>query len=98
MHETDSPKEKNMREVDYSLPFDKLPFWLAPLSIVLLLLPLLPLMIVEGIGALISQTWAWWLLPMMIVLILAHEAVHAIAWKLASGLDWSQFKFGFSWK
>jgi hypothetical protein len=98
MHETDYPKKKNMREVDYSLPFDQLPFWLVPLSLILLFLPLLPLLLVDGIQALVFQTWAWWMLPLMIILILAHEAVHAIAWKLASGLSWSQFKFGFSWK
>lgn len=87
-----------MREVDYSLPFDKLPFWLTPLSIVMLLLPLLPFMIQRGFMAIFDETWDWWLLPLLILLILLHEVVHAIAWKLASGLPWSSFKFGFSWK
>jgi hypothetical protein len=87
-----------MREVDYSLPFDRLPFWLVPLSIGMFFVPLLPLILTEGFMALFYQTWAWWIIPLFVVMILAHEAVHAIAWKLASALPWSQFKFGFSWR
>ena len=87
-----------MREVDYSLPFDKLPNWLVPLSIMMLVLPLAPLMLQRGFMVIFSESWAWWLLPLIVLLILAHEAVHAIGWKLASGLAWSDFKFGFSWK
>lgn len=87
-----------MREVDYSVPFDKLPVWLAPLSIVMLFVPLIPFVLQRGFAPLFNETWTWWLFPVLILLILAHEAVHAIGWKYASGLDWSQFKFGFSWK
>ena len=29
---------------------------------------------------------------------LLHEAVHAIFWKISSGLAWSQFTFGFKWE
>jgi hypothetical protein len=31
-------------------------------------------------------------------LIVVHEAIHALAWKMASGLGWSSFKFGVLWK
>ena len=30
--------------------------------------------------------------------VLAHEALHALAWKLAAGLPWREMKLGFQWK
>lgn len=86
-----------MTEVDYSVPPDKLPIWLLPVTIVLLLVPLAPYIMQDGYLTLFSLG-DWRIIPLIIALILAHEAVHAIAWKLASGLAWSEFNFGFSWK
>jgi hypothetical protein len=30
--------------------------------------------------------------------VLVHEVLHAIAWKIAAGLPWSDMKLGFQWK
>ncbi len=41
------------------------------------------------------------LLPLLgafITGVLAHEALHAVAWKVAAGLPWSDMKLGFQWK
>lgn len=87
-----------MREIDYSIPPHRLPVWLIPLSIIMLIVPLFPYVFANGVQTTLNNVWAVWLLPVFVVMILAHEAVHAIAWKYASKLSWSQFKFGFAWK
>ena len=82
----------NRREVDLSVPILRLPAWVWILSVVLLVLPLVifgrlyPL----GWGEMFNlQTIVW-----IILLVIVHEGVHAIGWKVTSGLDWSQFTFG----
>ena len=37
-------------------------------------------------------------LPLLVGGILLHEGLHALGWKLASGLPWRAFKFGMIWK
>jgi hypothetical protein len=87
-----TPDLSNRREVDLSVPIIKLPVWVWILSIVLFVLPL-------GIfgrfhplswgGMFNLETVVW-----IIVLILVHEGIHAVAWKYSSGLPWSKFSFG----
>ena len=82
----------NRREVDLSVPILKLPVWVWILSVALLILPLgfyarfHPL----SWGDMFNFETVVWL----IVLVIVHEGVHAIAWKTSSGLPWSQFSFG----
>lgn len=85
----------NMRVVDKSVPMQNLPMWVWIFSLVALGVPLIPLLFT---GLSFTETISWWLLPLFILFIIFHEAVHAIAWKYASGLAWSDFKFGVQWK
>lgn len=34
----------------------------------------------------------------LVVGIVAHEVLHAVAWKLAAGIPWADMKLGFQWK
>ncbi len=78
---------------DRSVPLTKLPGWVWVLTLVLLVVPL-------GIYMMfywpLNLGWMW--LTWALVLILLHEGIHAVAWKLASGLTWSMFTFGILWK
>jgi len=87
-----------MREVDLSRPLNQLPFWVVPLSILMLILPLVPFMVLHGLHFTLSNLWSWWIVPGLLLGILLHEGVHALAWKYSSGLAWSQFTFGIKWE
>lgn len=87
-----------MQTLDLSVPLDKLPKWVYGLSVLLIVLSLLPFVLVYGLSYLQDGIGSLLLLPLFIVLIVLHEAFHAIGWKYAGGLKWSKFKFGFSWK
>ncbi len=86
------PDLSNRREVDLSVPILQLPRWVWILSVALLIVPLLVFVGLHGLvwGEMFNAQTVLWIL----ILILAHEGVHAIAWKVSSGLAWSQFKFG----
>lgn len=83
-----------MREVDYSVPMTELPRTLALLSVALMVLPVVPFVLIYDLGNL----QLLWVFPLFILLVLVHEAVHAIAWKVSSGLAWRDFNFGFKWE
>lgn len=81
------------------MPLTALPRPLVPISLALLLLPLLPYGLLYGVDALLSGFNNFLvMLAAFIFLIIAHEAVHAIGWKFASGLPWSAFTFGVVWQ
>lgn len=40
----------------------------------------------------------WYFFPIFIVGIVLHELIHGLSWKIASGIPFSQIKFGFQWK
>lgn len=82
----------NRREVDLSVPIHKLPLWVWVLSFILFLLPLLLYRLIYSVD--LSAFFNLWTLPALVVLIVTHELIHAAAWKFASGLHWSHFKFG----
>jgi hypothetical protein len=82
----------NRREVDLSVPILRLPMWVWILSVVLLVLPLVIFGRLHPLhwGDMINLQSVVWI----ILLVIVHEGVHAIGWKVSSGLDWSQFTFG----
>jgi hypothetical protein len=87
---------ENMQTLDLSVPIHHLPLWVYALSLVLFAVPL-------AAYALVRENWldGFFMgenLVYLIVLIIAHEGVHALGWKLASGLPWSKFKFGIAWR
>lgn len=86
---------------DVSVPLTQIASSGLGLSIGLFVLPLLPYWALYGFGPFWGEVFgANWLLllGLTLVLIVAHEAVHAIGWKFAGQLDWSQLTFGFAWK
>ena len=81
---------------DRSVAIPEIPAWVWWMMIGLLVLP----------AAVFAGVWAWrigfdpgwgWLV-WTLGLMLLHEGVHAVAWKLASGLPWGAFTFGIQWK
>lgn len=89
---------ETMQTLDLSVPLDKLPLWVYGLSAALIVVPLLPFGLLYGAEYLLKNAANMLLLPIFIALVLLHEVCHAIGWKFAGGLRWSNFKFGFSWK
>jgi hypothetical protein len=87
-----TPELSNRREVDLSVPILQLPAWVWILSVVLLILPLALYALFHPLswGEMFNfQTVIW-----LIALVVVHEGIHAIAWKVSSGLPWSKFSFG----
>jgi hypothetical protein len=72
----------------------------APLALGLLLVCVVPYVLVWGPASLIAGLGAmgWWVLPVLVVAIVAHELLHGLGWKLFGGLAWADIKFGFQWK
>ncbi len=81
---------------DRSIPLTQLPKWVWGLMLVLLAVPVGLFMLATGSLGLLDASGS--ALLWILVLMLAHEAVHAIAWKYAAGLPWSVFRFGVVWK
>jgi hypothetical protein len=82
----------NRRELDLSVPINRLPAWVWVLSIVLFALPILLYRLIYPAG--LSDFFTIGALISIIPLIVIHELVHAVGWKFSSGLPWSQFSFG----
>lgn len=88
----------NSSQTDFSVSLDEIAGKITVLGIVLLLVPLLPFLVLWGWDALRPGVFDIRLIPPILLLIAAHEAVHGISWKLLAGLRWSELRFGFSWK
>jgi hypothetical protein len=86
------------RQLDLSVPIHELPRWVWMLSGVLMFAPLIPYVILYGIFTLLYGMNPLAILLGFMGLIVLHEAIHAIGWKLASGLPWTVFSFGFAWR
>jgi hypothetical protein len=71
-----------------------------PLSLGLLVVCLIPFALRWGPRALFAglDDLGWWLVPVIVLGVVAHELLHGLGWKLAAGLPWSQIKFGVQWK
>jgi hypothetical protein len=99
-HDNDNtpPADSDSRQgTEYAVALDNLPFVLVPLNIALLLVPLALFALVHPQSS-FNSFLSLWLIPGLVVGVLLHEAVHAIFWKVSSGLAWSQFTFGFKWE
>lgn len=86
------------RQLDLSVPVHELPRWVWILSGVLMFAPLIPYVALYSLLTLLYGMNPLAIVVGFIVLILLHEAIHAIGWKVASGLPWSAFTFGFAWR
>jgi hypothetical protein len=87
-----------MIEQDRSVPLTELPSWVYMLSFVLFVVPIVPAVLVWGIGRVWNEGFGWWLLAGLLILVVVHEGVHALGWKFASRLPWSAFRFGIIWR
>jgi len=85
-------------QLDLSVPVHELPRWVWILSVVLMFAPLIPYAMIYGLLTLLYGMNPLAILMGFIVLIVLHEAIHAIGWKFSSGLPWSAFTFGFLWR
>ena len=78
------------------MPVEGIPAWVWGLMIGMLIIPFSIYLVLWGIDGIRLSNWYW--LWFTMALLLLHEGTHAVAWKLASGLDWSAFSFGVQWK
>ena len=86
------------RVLDLSVPLDKLPRWVIWLSLILTIVSLIPHVLVYGIDHLFNNMFGLGLFPLVLLGIVLHELAHAVGWKFASGLPWSDFTFGIMWR
>lgn len=88
---------------DVSIPMERINGPALWLSFVLLPLTLAPFVALYGGSRLVESPWSpqrtsLGVLIAVIVLIVVHEAIHAITWVLAAGVGWHSISFGFAWK
>jgi hypothetical protein len=71
-----------------------------PLSLVLLAACLVPYVIAWGLPSLLAglKALGWWVIPVMVTGVLAHEGLHALGWKVWGRLRWADIRLGFQWK
>jgi hypothetical protein len=89
-------EHETLQPLDLSVPIHQLPVWVYGLSVILFIVPLLVYALVRPnvmAGFFMGENLLY-----LVVLIVGHEAVHALGWKTASGLPWSKFKFGIAWR
>lgn len=86
------------RALDYTVELEALPRWVLWLGLLLTVVPLVPFAFLYSAQALIGNIHILGLILGFIVLIVAHELVHAIGWKFTSGLPWHRFSFGVLWR
>ena len=100
---TDSPviEDQTARGTDMAIPIEDLvPLvgrWVLPL---LLAFPVVHILIwgpVAFFGSLFSGA-SLWLIPELILLVVAHEATHVLGWMIAGRIPPRRFSFGVDWK
>ncbi|MCA9893417.1 MAG: DUF3267 domain-containing protein [Anaerolineae bacterium] len=101
LHDTPNPigpVPAGYQAVDYTVELEALPPWVLWSGLLLMVVPVIPFILWHGWNAF----WGHFaIVPSIIgfvVLIVAHELVHAIGWKLTSGLPWRRFRFGVLWR
>lgn len=80
---------------DVSVPIHRILPGLLLASFVLIVLVVLPYWYVWGVFPVYDSLA---ILVPFAGLVLVHELVHALGWKIAGNLRWRDFKFGFSWR
>jgi uncharacterized membrane protein (DUF4010 family) len=82
---------------DVSIPLTDITAKATLAMIPLIVLPLVPYWLIYGWDAFWSNAFndSWlFFIGALIIGIIAHEGVHAIGWKFAGGLSWSDLSFG----
>lgn len=98
MNEDSNLNSTEYREVDLSVPLNRLPWWLTPLSILLFVIPFGLFMWLLPPRVDFNELIQWQNLLWVVILVIVHELIHALGWTLTGGAKWSQIAFGFSWK
>lgn len=93
MQETDPAKLR-----DVSVPLSTIASKALLPSIVLMLVPLIPHVLIWGFQSEFSRSAYLLGVLALIVLIVVHEATHALGWILFAGVPPRQIRFGFAWK
>lgn len=83
---------------DVSVPLNTIASKALPLSIVLTIVPLIPHVLIWGFQTQFNNRDYLLGFAAFVVLIVAHEAVHALGWMLFGGLSPSNIRFGIAWK
>lgn len=97
-NQVDLTPPEGFRAVDYTVELEALPRWVLWLGLLLMIVPLVPFVFLYGLDAFRVDIDFLWVFLGFILLIVAHELVHAIGWKLTSGLPWRRFRFGVMWR
>jgi hypothetical protein len=98
MTTTITPTQPPEGYTDVSITLPEVMARVTILSLVLLVVPMLVYILIYGFDAFWSGVFGGYnfIVAVLIVIaaIVAHEGIHAIGWKLFSGLGWDQIKFG----
>jgi hypothetical protein len=86
---------------DYSITMEQANFYAIPILLVSAVLLLVPFWVIWGGGAIkegFSDFFSWSLLPVLVIGIILHEAIHGITWMLAGRKPARAIKYGFQVK
>ncbi len=83
---------------DVSVPLEKIASTALPLAIILTIVPLIPHVLMWGFNAAFNARDYLLGFLAFVVLIVAHEATHAIGWILFAGVSPKDIRFGIAWK
>lgn len=68
------------------------------MTVIFIVVPLIPFSLIWGREPLLTTFTNSAIIVPALILVVAHELVHAISWKLAGSLSFHDFKFGIAWK
>lgn len=86
---------------DVSVPIEHILMRASLLALAILIVPLVLFSIIYGPSSFLGSLSDVELLPAFLIVIsaiIAHEALHAIGWKVFGRLPWSALSFGVDWK
>jgi len=68
------------------------------MTVIFLVVPLIPFSLIWGKDPLIARFSNPDIIVPALILVALHEIIHAVSWKFAGGLSFSDFRFGIAWK
>lgn len=83
---------------DLSVSFIRVLLHAVWMTVLFLIIPLIPFSLVWGTDSLFVAFLNRDIILPALLLIVAHEFIHALGWKYPGGLVFRDFKFGFMWK
>jgi hypothetical protein len=90
--------QTSTNEQDLSVSTVTILFHAVWMTVIFIVVPLIPYSLIWGRDTLIANFTNSAIILPALMLIVVHELIHAVSWKLAGELSFRDFKFGILWK